>query len=182
AKGEQVSSAKVLGGSATAKTSPSYIIPAGKRAFAVPISSTTSANQLLVAGDHVDVIAVGKVKDATPGASGDNSQTLPASITLFQNIEVLAVQTTTLKPISRVDANGTPITSDTSDGALATNPNPQTTTNDASVAVLSVDPAQAQALAVASDGYKIYLSLRPPGDTDTPLDPKNIVTLPTDLQ
>ena len=77
---------------------------------------------------------------------------------------MLAVQTTTLKPVSRIDANGTPIASDTSDGALATNPNPQDTTTDASVAVLSVDPQQAQALAVASSSYKIYLSLRSPGD------------------
>ncbi|MBF6600090.1 MAG: Flp pilus assembly protein CpaB [Dehalococcoidia bacterium] len=181
AKGEQLSSAKLVGG-ADAKTSPSYIIPAGKRAFAVAISSTTSANQLLVAGDRVDVIAVGKQSLPQTTTSGTQEKDFPASITLLQNIEVLAVENVTLKPTARLDANGKPITSATSDGSLSTNPNPQDTQTDAKVAVLSVDPQQAQQLAVAADGYKIYLSLRAPGDTATPLDPKNIVTLPANIQ
>ncbi|MDE3097148.1 MAG: Flp pilus assembly protein CpaB [Chloroflexota bacterium] len=177
AKGEQIAASKLVGG-ASSKVSPSYIIPAGKRAFAISVEQKTTPTQLIVAGDHVDVIAVGK-KKAAPGATG---QDLTAGITLLQDVEVLAVDDVALKPVSRLDANGKPITSGTADGTIATNPDATNTQPNAKTVTLAVTPAQAQLLAVGQDGYHLYLSLRPPGDTSAPADPSNIMTLPAPIQ
>ncbi|MHB8377797.1 MAG: Flp pilus assembly protein CpaB [Dehalococcoidia bacterium] len=176
AKGEQIAASKLVGG-ASSKVSPSYIIPAGKRAFAISVEQKTTPTQLIVAGDHVDVIAVGK-KKAAPGTTGD----LTAAITLLQNVEVLAVDNVALKPVSRLDANGKPITSGTADGTIATNPDTTNTQPNAKTVTLAVTPDQAQMLAIGQDGYRLYLSLRPPGDISAPADPANIMTLPAPIQ
>lgn len=180
AKGEQLSSSKVVGAAASKdKVVFSYTIPQGKRALSVTVNQTTSVNGLVVAGDHVDVIVVGKQRQPNGALGG---QELPASVTLLQDVEVLAVDESAQRPISRVDRNGNPIRSDTADGSLATRPDKTVAQPDAKTVTLAVTPEQAQALAVGTDSYHVYLSLRPPGDDSKPVEPNNIVTLPVPLQ
>jgi pilus assembly protein CpaB len=173
AQGEQISTSKIVGAAAGAGVSPSYIIPQGKQGFAIQVSQTTSPNALITAGDHVDVIAVGK----SAGSGSSSAPQLPAALTIVQNVEVLAVDSAALKPVSRFDKDGKPIQSGASDGSIATNPNPTGTKADAKTITLAVTPEQAQQLAIGQHGYTLFVSLRAPGDNATIVDPNKIAVL-----
>jgi pilus assembly protein CpaB len=149
-KGQQLTGS-VLGTDAAPNADDlSYALPPGKRAVGVEVSEVTGVGGLLLPGNSVDVIAVFNV-NAT-GAS--------KAVTLLQNVVVLAVGQEAQQPAPRP-----------SDGAAADTTSAQKDAKrqpDARTVTLAVGPADAQLLALAQDNGKLWLSLRPAGDADTP--------------
>jgi pilus assembly protein CpaB len=131
------------------------VIPTGMRAFAIQVTEMTSVGGLIVAGDHVDITSV-YANTAGNGA--------PQASTLLQNVLVLSVGQTTAKPVARLDAKGTPLAADSQIAAPPDNTSAKPTARTLTVAVA---PKDVSVLALAQDQGKIYLSLRPPGDTAT---------------
>lgn len=167
AQGQQLSSTAI--GQSVKSTALSYEIPPGKRAVTIPVGQDLSPAPLMVPGDFVDVLAVGELDTVIQGAPGatpvatTNGQTPPkVVVTLVQNVQVLAIQST------YVDA-GVPYNADTR-GAQATD---KSITN----VTLALDPAQAQLVFLASQGgtnsqqASLTVVLRHVGDEDTPAIP-----------
>ena len=167
AQGQQLSSTAI--GQSVKSTALSYEIPPGKRAVTIPVGQDLSPAPLMVPGDFVDVLAVGELNTVIQGAAGAtpvataNGQTPPkVVVTLVQNVQVLAVQST------YVDA-GVPYNADTR-GSQATD---KSITN----VTLALDPAQAQLVFLASQGgagsqqASLTVVLRHVGDEDTPAIP-----------
>lgn len=167
AQGQQLSSTAI--GQSVKSTALSYEIPPGKRAVTIPVGQDLSPAPLMVPGDFVDVLAVGELDTVIQGAPGAtpvataNGQTPPkVVVTLVQNVQVLAIQST------YVDA-GVPYNADTR-GAQATD---KSITN----VTLALDPAQAQLVFLASQGgtnsqqASLTVVLRHVGDEDTPAIP-----------
>ena len=150
-KNQQFSTA-VLGQAGKDITVFAAVVPAGKRAIALPISETTGVGGLIVAGDHVDITAI---IDKTVG-----TQVSQAS-TLLQNVLVLAVAQTSQKATTRLDANGNPVT----DAPVAGRPENTNAHPDARSITVAVDPQDVALIALAQEKGKIYLSLRSPDDT-----------------
>jgi len=87
AAGEQIMRNKLLPPGKIGKTL-SEITPPGKRAVSVPVDNMASIAGLIRPGNFVDVLALIAIPQAQ-GAHPDKAE--PRLITLFQNIEVLAV-------------------------------------------------------------------------------------------
>ncbi len=171
---------------AEARTGPggkraiSYQIPAGKRAFTVPVSVTRSPAALIAPGDFVDVIAVMRLKDLgleLPAGGEEGPSVLKrrllgggdrhpapgqdddrwAAVTVLQGLQVLAVQR------HYID-NGAPY-----NPSVRGNPPRDANIN---FVTLAVTPEQAQVLALTLEQAKaLTLALRPFGD----LEPKNLM-------
>jgi len=166
AQGQQLSSTAI--GQSLKSTALSYEIPEGKRAVTIPVGQDLSPAPLMVPGDFVDVLAVGDLDTVIQGAAGAtpvaaNSQNPPkVVVTLVQNVQVLAIQTT------YVDA-GVPYNADTRGS--------QSTDKTISNVTLALDPAQAQLVFLASQGgaggqqASLTVVLRHVGDDDTPAIP-----------
>jgi pilus assembly protein CpaB len=121
----------------------SLLIPEGHRAFAIYTSKVAAAGGLVRAGDHVDLML-----------SSEDGET--PTCYLMQDIQVLAVGSTTKRPTSEGDAGG----------IAAVDPNP-----DANTYTLAVTDGQAVQLAQAqrsvsdaSVGKQVWVVLRPFGD------------------
>jgi len=173
ARGEQLSDVKL--GQTSATRTFSDVIPEGKRAVAVSVVETTNVGGLVVAGDRVDVIVIGKKKTAN---ESDPTNNLPTSFTLLQDIEVLSVAQTAQQPAARLDKDGNPIQTDTAAGNTAQRPSDTDPSKSARTVTLAVDPNQAASLALASESYTVYLALRPNGDKGTVNNPNDLITLP----
>ena len=152
-KNDQLSAAKL--GQTEKDLGFTGVIPAGMRAVAIPVSEMTSVGGLIVAGDRVDITAV----YSKTGANGEAQAS-----TLLQSVLVLSVGQTAAKPVARLDANGTPLAADSQIAAPPDNTSAKPTAKTLTVAVAPQDVA---VLALAQDQGKIYLSLRPPGDSTT---------------
>lgn len=101
AAGEQILKTKLLPPGKIGK-SLSEITPAGKRAVNVSVDNMASIANLIRPGDYVDVLALIAMPE-TADQSGAKSST-PRLISLFQNVEVLAVGgefTPTAEPIKK---------------------------------------------------------------------------------
>jgi pilus assembly protein CpaB len=175
AKGEQFSADK-LGQGSSDKTF-SDVVPDGKRAVSVDVDEKTSVGGLIVAGDHVDVIVIGKTKSPDQTIDG-----LPASFTLLQDVEVLSVAQEAQKAVARFDSKGNPIQTDNAAGEIASRPSDTSADPKAKSVTLAVSPDEAARLALASQSYSIYLSLRGTGDNSTIDNPSELQQLPKDLQ
>lgn len=146
AAGGQVTAGK-LGLVEEDKDGLSFVVPPGKRALSVAVTQQVGVGGLVRTGDRVDVIAV----------YGDKA------VTLFQNVEVLAVDQVT-KDSAAETAN--------SEERLAQTQNPQDPEPQpqATTVTLALEPAQAQLLALAQSGsggqeqQAVWLSLRGRGD------------------
>jgi len=147
AQGEQVTTAKI-GEELKDDLSLSLVIPAGKRAIAIPVKEQTNVGGLVLPGDIVDVIAI----FAESGSSVDKA------ITLLQNVEVLAVAQEKQEPI--------PPAVDPAGGStdLAETPSDVEQQPDAGTVTLAVTPDQAQLLALTSQKATLWLTLRARGD------------------
>jgi Flp pilus assembly protein CpaB len=125
---------------------------------------------LIVAGDRVDVIVL--LKEDEEQLLGERA------LTLLQDVEVLAVAQNSQQPVTRVDPEGNPITSDSAEGELSSRPDDTEADEDARTVTLAVSPDDAALLALTqSDNADItvYLSLRPEGDREiVPLQPAEI--------
>ncbi len=130
----------------------SYALPPGRRAVAVEVSEVTGVGGLLLPGNRVDVI----------GVFGENAAGAAKAVTLLQNVVVLAVGQEAQRPAPQ-PAPGT----DASNTASAQQDAERQP--DARTVTLAVGPADAQLLALAQENGKVWLSLRPAGDVDTPL-------------
>lgn len=153
--GEQVTGLKV-GLSAIADDQDlSLVLPPGMRAVAVKVSEVTGVGGLLLPGNFVDVIAV------FPGGAGSGNPADIKSVTLLQNIEVLAVAQEAQQPVPA------PSDASASGGVLGQRPSDAQRQPDAQSATLAVSPSDAQLLALVQEtGGIIWLSLRPAGDQE----------------
>jgi pilus assembly protein CpaB len=147
-KGQQLTSSVAGTGAVPNDKDLSYALPPGLRAVGVEVSEVTGVGGLLLPGNSVDVIAV--FDSNTAGAS--------KAVTLLQNIVVLAVGQEAQQPAPRAQ-DGT--TSDANGTSKDAQRQP-----DATTVTLAVVPSDAQLLALAQDNGKLWLSLRPSGDTN----------------
>jgi pilus assembly protein CpaB len=154
AKGEQITPAKVGAGVAGNEEDVSLALPAGKRGIAVEVSEITGAGGLLLPGNTVDVIGVFD----GGGASGGVAR----AVTLFQNVEVLAVGEEAQEPLPRAQADaGASVETDPGRA-----PDDAERQPDARTVTLAVTPGEAQVIALTQALGKIWLSLRPAGDME----------------
>jgi pilus assembly protein CpaB len=158
AANEQVLSSKVVdlaGGTGVAR-SLSYIIPEGKRGFAINASEIQDVGGLLLPGDYVDVVVLYDV-DFT---ALDGSQATKASFlahTLLQNVEVLAVSQAVADIVPGAEPSESGQRVRNSDGR----PDPG-----ASTVTLALTPEDAQLMYLAEANGRIRLSMRSFGDAE----------------
>lgn len=157
--GEQVTSFKIGASAVADKEDIALTLAPGMRAVAVQVSEVTGVGGLLLPRNFVDVIAV--FPNAPAGVGGDALQNVK-SVTLLQNIEVLAVGQEAQEPVPVASEDG-------QDAARGQRPGDAGRQPDAKSATLAVTPQDAQLLALVQEaGGIIWLSLRPAGDQDTP--------------
>jgi pilus assembly protein CpaB len=161
---EQVLANRVAAGGITVpkgeKVPLAYIVPEGKRAMSIKVEQVISAGGLVLPGDFVDVIMVAEIKSNLPPPLDKTH----LSMTILQNVEVLAVDQQVEEVVAESTGDGT--TSDGSDGSVSqrvaiSRPDPKP---DATTVTLSVSSADAQTLAMADEGASLRLALRPFGD------------------
>jgi|SRR5688572_4608870 len=181
--GEQVLSSKVVtlsGNSAAVSRSLSFVIPEGRRGFAITASEVMDAGGLVLPGDYVDIVVLYDVQfRGTDGVETVESYVVQH---LMQNIEVLAVAQ------SIVDVVETPAEGGSNNGAGASDTqrvrNSEAKPNHEAITVtLALTPEEAQRLYLAEANGKIRLAVRPYGDTETlPVDYQTKLELiPQDL-
>jgi pilus assembly protein CpaB len=150
-QGQQLTSS-VLGAGAIANDDDlSYALLPGKRAVGVEVSKVTGVDGLLLPGNSVDVI----------GVFDQNATGTAKAVTLLQNVVVLAVGQEAQQPAPRSTNSSDANASSAADKDAKRQP-------EATTVALAVSPADAQLLALAQDNGKIWLTLRPAGETDTP--------------
>jgi len=163
---EQILSNRVATGGITVpsgeKVPLNYIVPEGKRAISINVEQVISAGGLVLPGDFVDVIMVADIKSNLPPPLNESK----LSMTILQNLEVLAVDQTVADVVPEGSGDGT--TGTDGDGTVSQrvpidrpDPNP-----DASTVTLSVTPSEAQVLALADEKASLRLSLRPFGEEE----------------
>jgi pilus assembly protein CpaB len=181
--GEQVLSSKVVAlsaNSAAVSRSLSFVIPEGRRAFAISADEVMDAGGLVLPGDYVDIVVLYDVQFR----STDGVETVESYVVqhLMQNIEILAVAQTI------VDVVETPAEGGSNNGAGASDTqrvrNSEAKPNHEAITVtLALTPEEAQRLYLAEANGKIRLAVRPYGDTETlPVDYQTKLELiPQDL-
>ncbi len=148
AAGEQILKTKLLPSGKIGK-SLSEITPAGKRAMNVSVDNMASIANLIRPGDYVDVLALIALPE-TADQSGAKSS-VPRLISLFQNVEVLAVGGEFVAPSDISQAARKEQTKTISAGS-------QTVT-------LALSPQEAVLLSFVQEHGKIKLDLRSSEDT-----------------
>ncbi len=131
----------------------SFLVPEGKRGFAIRLSDVASVGGLLRPGDYVDVILSG----GAPQVEGRATFLTPGSgCYVVQDIEVLAVGTEVKKVATGTETNGV---------------SAATTDAKATAATLAVTPDEAWWLAAAQQSVdeakvknQLWVSLRPFGE------------------
>jgi pilus assembly protein CpaB len=151
---EQVLSTKIVSlapSAAAASRSLSFVVPQGKRAFAIGADAVQEAGGLILPGDYVDIFVMYDVEFATQSAGSYVVQVA------LQNIEVLAVAQT----IVDIVPEATP----TAGGQRVRNsearPDPA-----AGTITLLLTPEQAQRVYLAEANGRIRLALRAYGDSE----------------
>jgi pilus assembly protein CpaB len=141
----------------------SAIVPPGLRAVAVEVDEKTTVGGLIVAGDRVDVLVV----------RGDGD--VPVVNVLLQDVEVLAVAQDALEPTARYDSEGNLITTENSEGDIATRPEDSDSNAEADTVTLAVPPEDAALVALAQENGTVWLSLRGEGDSEVlPIGPQEL--------
>jgi pilus assembly protein CpaB len=155
---EQVLSSKVvdLTGAGAAARSLSYIIPEGKRGFAINASEIQDVGGLLLPGDYVDVVVLYDV-DFTGLDGSQQTKSSFLAHTLLQNVEVLAVSQTVADIVPDTEPNETGQRVRNSEAA----PNPG-----AGTITLALTPEDAQLMYLAEANGRIRLAMRSFGDSE----------------
>jgi pilus assembly protein CpaB len=138
-----------------------YVVPEGKRAVSVGISSTVAASGLIRPGDYVDVILTVKRDTGSVITEGEASTATSDqfAVTILQNVQVLSIG----QDVALTSTENTSGTAPTVEGNPDANP-------DAGTATLAVAPVHAEVL-VAADlcaeafNGRLSLSLRGFGDS-----------------
>jgi pilus assembly protein CpaB len=147
--GEQVSFTKLMSGamqgsgkepSGVTSSGLAMKIPAGKRTFTISIDHIAAAGGMLKPNDYVDVIGIFPYTQSIEG----KNVTQNVSVTLFQNILVLAV-----------GAQSSP----------SAEAQPQASLKGATTITLALTPQQTELFNIAQDMGKLRLVLRPPLET-----------------
>lgn len=158
--GEQVISAKVVGGDAAVLGDDpplSLVLPEGERAVAAPIDNVDAVSGLVRPGDYVDVILA--IKFDVVDESGDSIGSDSLATTILQNVKVLSIEqdvtTTTIGDGEEAVGGNSPANESTQPGA--------------GTATFLVAPVHAEVLGLASlcaDTYtgRLLVSLRGFGD------------------
>jgi pilus assembly protein CpaB len=153
--GEQVTPNKV-GESVKDDKSLALVVPPGQRAISIPTKEESIVGGLILPGDLVDIIAVFTAQDTG----------VAKSLTLVQNVEVLAVGQKAEEAIAR--PIGTPAATGAATGSYGQTPQDAKAQPNASTVTLSVTPAQAQLLALTTQDATLVVTLRARGDNANP--------------
>lgn len=162
-RGEQISTTRIGAVEGVAEPGFRDTIPAGRRAASVSVNETSSVAGLLVPGDRVDVIAI-----YTDDNAGQGEEDVTRVETILQNIEVLAFAQETLEALPSLNADGTPIETDASEGTLGQRRDDLDPNESASTATLSLTPEEVQIVVAAAANGELTLALRAPADDATP--------------
>ena len=164
-RGEQVSANRLVGTTSTLEDDATCIackIPAGKRAFSINVSESTSVAGLVVPGDRVDVYGI--------FTEEFGEQELTRVDLLLQNLEVLAFAQVELENINDPTASMTPgaevtpIATDRSAGVLGGRPNDPEPNPGAGTVTLALTPGEVALLAAAQNRGELTLAMRALGD------------------
>jgi pilus assembly protein CpaB len=168
-EGEQVLSSKVVNTNAGVGRSLSFVLPEGKRGFAINASEVENAGGLVLPGDYVDIYLM---QDRTVGDNTDSAYSVQV---LMQNVEVLAVATTVVDvvevPVEATPTDGTSAasatSSDSTDGNTQRVRNSEAQPNPgASTVTLALTPEEAEKIYLAEANGRIRLAVRPFGEND----------------
>lgn len=139
----------------------SFVVPPGKRAFAISANDVVGSGGHIRPGDIVDVVVTIESWKLTGGTPPSGEKPV-STYTILQNIEVLAVA----DEVQKISATGP------EDKDKDKKPEQRLTVGGNKTITLAVDPKQAQVLFWAESEGKIRLALRPFGDRDEqPLTP-----------
>jgi pilus assembly protein CpaB len=133
-----------------------YVIPEGKRAVSVEVSSQIGVSGLIRPGDYVDVILTVQVQGSAAG-TGESATNDQITRTILQNVQVLSVDQDIAIPSQ--DTEGAPsVGGDTDSNAEAT------------TVTLAVSPVHGEVLTVAetcgkNNSGRLALALRGFGDS-----------------
>lgn len=156
---EQILSTKVValtGAAAAAARSLSYVVPAGKRGFAIRITDVQSGGGLVLPGDYVDVVVLYDVEFTTRAGEKQKADAFLAQ-TMMQNIEVLAVA----QGIVDIVPEATPTANNQRVRNSEGKPAPG-----AATVTLALTPEQVERIYLAEGNGSIRLSVRAYGDAD----------------
>jgi pilus assembly protein CpaB len=152
--GEQITSSKLTSSKSLdslTQTSLAMITPPGKRAITIQIDPLMAVGGMVKPGDYVDVLANFPV----PQEIGGRQSTQLVTVTLFQNVLILAVGNQ-LREIAQA--------SNRVSRAAAEQTAP---TQPAQTITLALSPQEAELISYAQEQGKLKLILRPPLDTQT---------------
>ena len=171
--GEQFIATKVTptGAAITNVDNPplAYVIPDGKRAISIQVSSIIGVSGLIRPGDYVDVILSIKLEGEQPLGDGTTDRTSDQiAVTILQNAQVLSIDQDVALTAVGDGTEGAPSISDEGDGA-----NPEATT-----VTLAVSPVHSEVLTVAeicgqNFSGRLALALRAFGDS-TPVETRSV--------
>jgi pilus assembly protein CpaB len=163
--GEQVLSSKVvaLSGNTTAVSrSLSFVIPEGRRAFAISASEVFGAGGLVLPGDYVDIVVLYDVQFR--GADGVETVESYVVQHLMQNIEVLAVAQAIVDVVETSASGGNGAGAADTQRVRNSEARPN---HEALTVTLALTPEESQRIYLAEANGKIRLAVRPYGDTET---------------
>ena len=138
----------------------SFVIPTGFRAVSISITESSAVGGLVVAGDHVDVIALFDT-DLTG---------LEKAVLVIQNVEVLSVAQVAqeaVPPPATGDAELANADAATAAGGLGVRPTELEAQPSARTVTLAVLPDDAQTLALVEQHATLWLTLRAFDDDET---------------
>lgn len=140
-----------------------YVLPKGMRAMALPVEEATMVGGLLLPGDRVDVIAVFDSETSILEILTAPAEQRPTtSVTVLQNVEILAIGQEAQEPLPAVQDATDPSGQTRTSGEV---PDDADTDPKATTITLALDPQQAATLAaVQQEASRVFLSLRAVGD------------------
>jgi pilus assembly protein CpaB len=167
---------QLTGTSSAASRSLSFVVPPGKRGIAINVSQVQGAGGLVLPGDYVDILLLVSVEFETTRGDFASREKVDNYLvmTLFQNIEVLAVSQTVVDVV----AEATPTTSGQRVRNSEARPDPG-----AATVTLALTPEQAQRIYLAEANGVIRLDVRRYGEAEErPIEPlQKIDLLPPNL-
>jgi pilus assembly protein CpaB len=182
--GEQVLSSKVValsGNSAAVSRSLSFVIPEGRRGFAINASQVMDAGGLVLPGDYVDILVLYDVEFRNLKGEKEKVEAYVVQH-LMQNIEVLAVSQAIVDVVESPATGEGGTNGAASDAQRVRNsearPDPEAVT-----VTLALTSEEAQRVYLAEANGTIRLAVRPYGDSETlPVDYQTELELvPQDL-
>lgn len=182
--GEQVMTSKVVSVDGRLSRSLSFVIPEGKRGFAITATEVQNAGGLVLPGDYVDIVVLHDVEFLNDPADPSSRETVASFLvqTLMQNVEVLAVAQTVVDVVEvpveteegAVGATGAQPSAAPAEGEDLEEGSTQRVRNSeaaplpgAATITIAVTPEEAERLYLAEANGTVRLTVRPFGDDET---------------